>query len=205
MTNIVNHFCPTVDFWGVNAYSRSELPKRFSPTGPGSQRCRSSCRRRDRRVLRTVMIGLEDYVLISADGAYDEPNAGRLRARALREIASNLSAAQLDNVCLGGTVFRWNDEWWKASCSTAVAESLTPWAAQIPWVFSPQGGTPGGHADSTANEEWFGVVAIDRQPRLLYSYLQQDFASVEVPTDLDGDRVAGQLGVPPWTRTPVCH
>jgi hypothetical protein len=47
----------------------------------------------------------------------------------------------------------------------------------------------GGHPDGFANEEWFGVVAIDRRKRMAYQYYREDYAEVVAPPDLDGDAI----------------
>jgi hypothetical protein len=84
-------------------------------------------------------------------------------------------------VCLGGAVFEWSDEWWKAQATfggqVGRHDNLgfyTSW-------------NPLGHPDAVANEEWFGQVSTDRHPRQSYFHLQEDFATVSVPPDLDGD------------------
>ena len=93
-----------------------------------------------------------------------------------QEIAAHLSALDLSGNCVGGTVFEWNDEWWKvrpdSGGSADVQENL---------------GFYGGHPDGFANEEWFALVAIDRRVRQTYLNFQTDFAAITVPADLDQD------------------
>ncbi len=70
---------------------------------------------------------------------------------------------------MGGTVFEWNDEWWK----------VQPAGSQQPDGFAcTPSGTPcplGAHPDNFANEEYFGIVDINRQPRQVYNTLQSIF------------------------------
>src|SRR6185295_18390886 len=92
-----------------------------------------------------------------------------------KEIGAQLSALHLNGICVGGTVFEWNDEWWKVRTDSGgkpdVQENL---------------GFYGGHPDGFANEEWFALVAIDRRVRQTYLNFQTDFA-ITVPADLDLD------------------
>lgn len=65
------------------------------------------------------------------------------------EAISELSAVQPSLVNLGAMAFEWNDEWWKVAPSGS----------------QENGGDVGGHPDGFANEEWFGMVDIDRNAR----------------------------------------
>jgi hypothetical protein len=77
------------------------------------------------------------------------------------DIFNNLSANDPSRVATGGFVFEWDDEWWKVS----------PNGSQQTSGFTLMGG----HPDDFANEEYFGVVDIDRQLRPIYSALTTVF------------------------------
>jgi hypothetical protein len=140
-----------VDVWGLNVYSQPGFFNRFlnwRQLGASS--------------------GVKKPFFMSEYGAdaFDS-RAGReddgAQAAALRqqtsEIRGQSSARNPALPCLGGTPFEWNDEWWKTG-SAAVQDASG---------FSNRGVAP----DGFANEDWWGVVDIDRKPRAAYRVLQE--------------------------------
>jgi hypothetical protein len=115
----------------------------------------------------------------SVDGSVDESMQAAFVGGLWREVADHLSAVRLDGVCLGGTVFEWNDEWWKASPAFGGVVGHQDYIGFFTyWNVNAM-------PDSVANEEWFGVVSIDRRPREIYDVLREEFGSVAVPVDLN--------------------
>jgi hypothetical protein len=82
------------------------------------------------------------------------------------DIARNLSAFNPDDAALGGTVFAWNDEWWKVA--PAGSQQTGGW-------------TSDGFPDWHGTEEFFGIVDIKRAPRQLYAALATAFDTAYVP------------------------
>lgn len=95
------------------------------------------------------------------DARVHQPNESA-QAYATRNLAQNI----LDNSYLtggttaGGFLFEFADEWWK--------DMHTP--GHSVFVHDEGGVAPGGgpYPDGTFNEEWFGLLDIDRQPRLAW-------------------------------------
>ena len=79
------------------------------------------------------------------------------------EIADRLSADDPMRAALGGCVFEWNDEWWKAGNPSAHDDG---------------GFVSDGHPDRFSNEEWYGIVDIERHKRLAFFALQARFGPV---------------------------
>lgn len=83
------------------------------------------------------------------------------------EMLNNLSALNPNHVLIGGCIFEWNDEWWKDQ-QTA------------PDIHSNHGVTEPGegpYPDYVFNEEWWGILDIDRNPRPAYNALKQLYSS----------------------------
>jgi hypothetical protein len=143
-----------IDVWGLNVYSQPGFFERF----------------RDWRLM-GLRTGLTRPFLMSEYGsdAYDNraqrPDEAAQAASLgtqTQEIRGQLSARNAAFPCLGGTPFEWSDEWWKSGSPQS----------QDPGGF----GNPGVAADWYANEDWWGIVDIDRKPRQAYTALQRQYA-----------------------------
>lgn len=86
------------------------------------------------------------------------------------EIKDNLSMFNANNVCVGGAVFAWSDEWWK----------IWPFNTQEIGGFDPI--YPGPdilplYPDGFFNEEYFGIVDVDRKPKPAYHTLKEIYST----------------------------
>jgi hypothetical protein len=165
---IVNDLCPSVDLWGLNIYRGSSFGSLFDQWRAITQ-----------KPMFLSEYGTDAYRIFSLnvlDGAEDELMQADFNRDLWNEIASHLAARNLMNICVGGTVFEWNDEWWKArpehGATLDVQDNL---------------GFGGAHPDGFANEEWFAIVAIDRRVRRSYLNYQSDFAATLASSDIDAD------------------
>jgi hypothetical protein len=146
----VNVTCPTIDVWSFNEYR-----------GPGFSRFFDQWRFISGKPMFLGEFGIDAYN--STRQQEDQATHALWGGQLWEEIARNLSADDSSLVALGGTIFEFNDEWWKA----------TPYYQQDPtpaqnW-FPP-------FPDGLANEDWWGIVTIQRTPRQLYGALTTRFA-----------------------------
>jgi hypothetical protein len=137
---------PDIDLWGINTYRGISHGNLFTTWEGIGQK----------------PMYLGEY---GAD-AYDARGSGQVNVEAQATAVGALTQELIDNyaganagVTLGGFVFEWSDEWWKAG---------------QPNVQDTGGVAPGGgpYPDSTFNEEYWGIVDIDRNPRPAYDTLK---------------------------------
>ncbi len=155
---IVNDLCPSVDFWGLNIYRGTNFGNLFTQW--------SSIPAKPMFFSEFGVDAYRSLILDILDGNEDEAMQATVNRALWRQALDNLSALHSGGVCVGGTVFEWNDEWWKArsqdGASPDVQENL---------------GYFGGQPDGFANEEWFAITAVDRRLRQSYFNFQADFAA----------------------------
>ncbi|MCX6880889.1 MAG: hypothetical protein NTW21_44880 [Verrucomicrobia bacterium] len=164
VTAIVRTTCAAVDVWGANIYRGAGFyglfdewaaittkPLYLSEFGTDAFRTSSWW----------PPVGAEDQAM----------QANRLTAL-WRDLTPHLSAVDPSQACLGGTVFEFNDEWWKTGTGSASVHDSggyeTTWNADA-------------HPDGFANEEWFGIVGADRGRRQAYFSMQAQFAPPPTP------------------------
>jgi len=145
---------PDIDIWGLNSYrgiSHGNLFDTFA-----------------KRSNLPFYLGEYGADAHNANGAFeDEVSQGKATEQLTREI--NDRSAAIGGDVLGGFLFEFNDEWWKDSTGKG------------PWVHDVGGIAPGGgpYPDMTFNEEFWGIVDIDRKPRVAFS----TYAAMPNPAD----------------------
>jgi Interleukin-like EMT inducer/Glycosyl hydrolases family 2, TIM barrel domain/Viral BACON domain len=164
--NYVNHRCRSVDVWALNIFRGNSFGTLFEQWGLLTSK--------------PMMIGefgtdaFRSFSLsVPPPGVVDETMQAQWVLSEWDHLATNLSANNPAKVALGGFVFEFNDEWWKVP---------TPFGMQT----SDGCGPPNcaNHPDNFANEEYFGIVTIDRQPRALYNTLATAFQPGYQPQSL---------------------
>jgi predicted outer membrane repeat protein len=99
-------------------------------------------------------------------GSINETEQAEWDVALWNEIFQNLSAANAAKTAIGGTIFEFNDEWWKI----------------LPFTSQQTGGWIAGvFPDGMSSEEIFGLVDINRTPRLVYSALRNAYSPDYTP------------------------
>jgi hypothetical protein len=152
--NYVVNVCPSIDIWSLNIYRGNTFGNLYSQWASITGK--------------PMFIGEfgTDAFRSSApinppQGVVDEAMQAQWDSSLWNDLLANLSAKDASKTVLGGLVFEWSDEWWKVS----------PAGSQQANGFQLRNA----HPDHFANEEYFGVVDIDRNPRQVYRTLTTAF------------------------------
>jgi Ricin-type beta-trefoil lectin domain-like/Glycosyl hydrolases family 2, TIM barrel domain len=144
---------PNVAVWGLNVYRGISFGNLFSAWAALSG-----------KPMFVSEYGADAY---NANIRRYDPNSQAEGVRALTaEILASSVKRHRSGVVLGGTAFEWADEWWKDGGGRLDAHDVG-------------GVAPGGgpYPDMTFNEEWWGIVDIDRNPRPAYNALRALFTA----------------------------
>ncbi len=142
---------PNIDAWGLNVYRGISFGDLFD-----------QWKARSTKPMFLAEYGADAYN--AKLPGYDPASQAKATRALTQEIANHSSAREAAQVCSGGTIFEWSDEWWKAGNPNQ----------------QDNGGTaPGGgpYPDQTFNEEWWGIVSIDRELRDAYRALGEVYRS----------------------------
>jgi len=154
-----------VDVWGINYYNGTTFGELFSRWADLSE----------------APMFLGEF---GADAWNTQEDREDLEAQAkatrmlTQEIVDNSVLA--GGVCSGGMIFEFADEWWKDWTSTPSDHSTKgfTWIDMVADTYGP-------YPDQRFNEEWWGIVDIERQPRPAY----EAYKAVEAPSR----RLAGEF------------
>jgi hypothetical protein len=160
----VNDICTSCDVWSLNIYRGNSFGNLFTQWASITAK--------------PMFIGeFGTDVFRSAGstsaGSVDETMQADWDIPLWDEIFGNLSANVPEAVALGGTLFEFNDEWWKVS----------------PAGSQQAGGYQGAQPDGFANEEYFGLVDIHRNVRQAYGAVTTAFAPAYQPPATHSYRV----------------
>ncbi len=156
--NYVNNVCSSCDVWGLNIFRGSNFGSVFS------QWKSISSKPIFMGEFGTDAFRTTNYPPLTCpvNGSIDEAAQASWDLSLWNDLALNLSAQDPNKTALGGTVFEFADEWWK----------VLPAGSQETCGHNQN---LGGHPDKIANEEFFGIFDIFRQPRQVYNTLKTAF------------------------------
>ncbi|MCU4174429.1 glycoside hydrolase family 2 TIM barrel-domain containing protein [Carboxylicivirga sp. N1Y90] len=131
-----------IDVWGMNVY-RWDNPKQIF----------SEWEKISEKPMYLAEAGADSYMSIPKDGYQQGPNE-KAQADATLAILKDIFAHQ--DICSGVCLFSFTDGWWKAGSNASID----------PGGFAPE--SSGVPYDGTANEEYWGITKIDREPKDAY-------------------------------------
>ncbi len=163
---IINEVCPSVDVWGLNIYRGNTFGNLFAEWASIST-----------KPMFISEFGTDSFFTTDQNppphGYISETAQSDFLETLLQELESEFSAYNINKVCLGGTVFEFNDEWFKVKLVDGGSNTLQDTGGFYSWW------NPSTHPDGFANEEWFGLVSIDRVPKKAYTITQTHFSNVQ--------------------------
>lgn len=138
-----------IDVWGMNVYRWDNPTTIFSEWSAIST-----------KPMYLSEAGGDSYMTITKDG-FEQGKNEKAQADANKNILNSVFNAA--DICSGVTMFEFNDEWWKAG----------NYEMQDPGGWAPN--STGVPYDGTPNEEYWGIVDIDRNKKLTYEIIKQKY------------------------------
>ncbi len=144
--------CPNIDVWGMNVYRWDNPEKIFSEWSLVSS-----------KPMFLSEAGADSYMSITKDGYEKGPNE-KAQANATANILDDVFGNQ--EICSGVTLFAFVDELWKAgNNNTLDPGGWAPNSSAVPY-------------DGTANEEYWGIVDIERNKKKAYDVVKQKYTDL---------------------------
>ncbi|HSR87802.1 MAG TPA: glycoside hydrolase family 2 TIM barrel-domain containing protein [Pontiella sp.] len=138
--------CPGIDVWGINAYRWDHPENIFNEWKSISK-----------KPMYLSETGGDSYMSIESHG-YEQGENQEAQADATKNILDDVLSNR--NICSGVTLFSFADGWWKAgSPNTQDPGGSAPNSSGVPY-------------DGAPNEEYWGIVDIDRNKKLAYEVVK---------------------------------
>ncbi|MGZ2370329.1 glycoside hydrolase family 2 TIM barrel-domain containing protein [Ancylomarina sp. YFZ004] len=144
--------CPNIDVWGMNVYRWDNPEKIFSEWSILSD-----------KPMYLSEAGADSYMTISKDG-YKKGSNELAQADATKNILESIFRNQ--KICSGVALFAFVDELWKAGNNNSL--DIGGWAPN-------SGGVP---YDGAPNEEYWGIVDIERNKKQAFSVVKEKYTSL---------------------------
>lgn len=140
---VAKEHCPDVDFVGIIIYRGKSFGSLFR-----------QLREKFEKPCIMIEFGCDSYNASTQEP--DEHNQALFLKQLWTEIDNNTYEGKGEKNCLGGTIFEWNDEWWKYQTDTpatwVVHNTEGDWSnGSYYFDINVSGGM-------NMNEEWFGIV-----------------------------------------------
>jgi exo-beta-1,3-glucanase (GH17 family) len=146
--------CPNVDVWGMNIYRWDNPGSLFASWQAASAKPMY------------LSEGGADSYMAAAQNGYTAGENQKMQADAVRNILTRVF--QNSAVGSGITLFAFVDEWWKAgNPSVHDAGGAAPNSGGVPY-------------DGAANEEYWGILNIDRTKKLAFNEIKAVYTGVNV-------------------------
>jgi len=143
---------PNIDIWGINIYRWDNPTSFFAEWSAVSS-----------KPFYFSEAGADSYMTI-AKGDYEQGENEKAQADATKNILEAVFAGP--EICSGVTLFSFTDGWWKAgSTDTQDAGGWAPNSSGVPY-------------DGTPNEEYWGIVDIERNKKAAYQIVKDIYKRV---------------------------
>jgi beta-galactosidase/beta-glucuronidase len=149
--SLVMALCPAIDIWGMNVYRWDNPETIFAEWEKMSE-----------KPIYLSEAGADSYMTTSRDGYKMGPNE-----KAQADATKNILEATFKNqkICSGVALFAFSDEWWKAgNIDTQDPGGWAPNSSGVPYDGSP-------------NEEYWGIVDIDRNKKEVFEVVKQFYSN----------------------------
>ncbi len=141
--------CPNIDVWGLNVYRWDNPEDIFTEWATIST-----------KPMYLSEAGADSYMAVSKNG-YEKGENEKAQADATKNILDDVF--MFPNICSGVTLFAFNDELWKAgNNNTLDPGGWAPDSSGVPY-------------DGAANEEYWGIVDIDRNKKMSYLVVKDKY------------------------------
>lgn len=142
---------PLIDVWGLNIYSGLDFHGAIDKWKTLSDK--------------PMFLGEYGADSWNAIEGKEDLEAHALATKTLTKLIMDKSILNdKESLCIGGTAFEWADEWWKDQNGKLNKQDVGG--------IAPGGGP---YPDKTFNEEYWGIVKVNRKPKPAYYELQELF------------------------------
>ncbi len=146
--------CPNIDIWGMNVYRWDNPETIFSEWSAISS-----------KPMYLSEAGADSYMSLSKEN-YNQGENEKAQAEATKNILDDVF--RFPKVCSGVTLYAFVDEWWKAGNNREHdAGGFAPNSSGVPF-------------DGTANEEYWGIVDIKRNKKMVYEVVKEKYTNLSV-------------------------